>query len=247
MSAALGRGMRPALLSALMTLALAGCGSPGFSRLGAFQLHFASLGSAVAQASFDYDSQRMGCQSLGDDVSAVANGSPAIIVRGGADSARFGATGCLFPALQFTRPLLVSESIFLIADAGPDQLTVQVDGAGSRLTGAPLVTPGEVIHVGQRIQLKLGAGFERVQWPAFGGVYLEGQGGPTTVDLAPPSAGGVLDVQLPSTLPPGEQHVLVNLEVTPTFTLCDGPTRGCRWDSSLVLQATMDVPFQVQP
>lgn len=246
MSAARGAGMKPALRSALVAVAFAGCGPSGFSQLGEFQLQFMNAGDSFSQAWLAYDSSQVGCKTLDQDFTATMNGSQAPVFRGAPDNHLFANTSCTFPSIAFPRPQTVEDSVLLVASAGGEQLTVQAQGIGFALTGVPLVTPGEVIHVGQRIQIQLGAGWELASWPAFGGVFMEGMGGPTTVEFAPPSAGGVLDVQLPSSLPPGEQHVLVNLTVTPTFSRCEGAPRGCG-EFMMGLAAKLDVPFQVQP
>jgi len=227
---------------------LAGCGpGPGFAQLGDFQLLLQGASSGLAQASFDYDFQSLGCKTLDGDFTAAVNGSPTDVFRGASQTHLLFGTTCVFPSFVFTRPPQLNDGVLMVASSGRDHLAVQVDGVGLSLGGVPLVAPGEVIHVGQRIQLQLASGWERVSWPASCNVSLEGQGGPTLVGIAPPSAQGVLDVQLPSTLPPGQQHVLVNLVVTPTFSQCEGPARGCGVDELAVLQAKLDVSFQVQP
>ncbi|HYV49137.1 MAG TPA: hypothetical protein VFA20_29960 [Myxococcaceae bacterium] len=241
--------MRPALLSAAVGAAIAGCSPPptGFAALGDFELRFSNINSGFAEATFDYDSQKRGCQTLGDDFTAAANGNPASVSEGAVEKgAMFRPDGCIFPSVTFSRPLPVDGSVSLVMNAGPEQVVAEIEGMGNTLTGVPMVTPGEVIHAGQRLQIALGAGYELATWPTFAGIDTDGTNLGHLARVVPP-VDGIMEVLLPSDLAPGRQHVTVVATIAPNFTSCEGPARGCHWNPIGGLTASLVVSFEVQP
>jgi len=240
-------GMRPALLSALIAGALAGC-SPqaGFSQLGNFQLHFEDTNTGGIDVRFFYDLQAQGCRSLGDDFSATVNGGNVQVFAGGNVSA--GAfsfrTECEVPAVAFTRPALLNQGVVLAANAGGEDLEVEIDGLGRTLSGTLVLAQGQVVHAGDRIQVALGGGFERVRWPQSGGSLLDSSNTLRFITFSPPSAEGILDVQLTGDLAPGHTHLRMDFTVDPSFTRCGAPV-GCSFDPSIPPRAALDMLFDV--
>jgi hypothetical protein len=241
--------MRPALPFALLAVAIAGCAQPvGFAQFGDFQLHFESTASGFADTRFVYDSGSLGCRVLGDDATATLNGDPLRVrVFPGGNPGTFGSADCLFPQITFTRPGLLSEPIVLSITSGGEELVVEGEGMGSTLSGAPILAPGQAIHAGDRIQVALGGGFERGRWSQVFGALLEAADSTMTpISFSPPSAAGVLDVQLPPGLPAGRAHLRADVPVDPSFSNCGAPL-GCAFDASFPLRVGLDLPIDVSP
>jgi hypothetical protein len=227
--------MRPILLSlsAALVVAVAGCTPPGFARLDPFTLSITDLSDQIA-VTFVYDQQH-GCQTLDADFSVEMNGTPAIGVFPGRSDLPFG-TSCTEPWAALRRPDGYDQTATITASAGGDALTVEIEDMGQRLGAHPVLAPGEVVHVGQMVQLALDPGWDRVQWGDIAAVSVQ-QGQAVSwehVPLSPPAA-GVMEVQLPSSLPPGPTHVGISVNgPRPTIARCDGPS-SCLVPSSVTV------------
>src|SRR6185295_16008111 len=198
--------MRPALLSALIAVALVGCSPPGgFSQLGNFNLHFEDTTTGGIDVRFFYDTQAQGCRSLGDDFSATVNGGDVRVFAGG--NVSFGSfsfhTECAVPEVTFTRPGLLAQSVVLAASSGGEELEAEIGGLGRILPGTLVLAQGQAIHAGDQIQVALGSGFERVRWSQSGGSIVDSSSNFQVITFTPPSADGILNVQSPPNLASG--------------------------------------------
>jgi hypothetical protein len=135
-----------------------------------------------------------------------------------------------------TRPGALGVNSTITATSGGDTLVAEVADLGSNLSAHPILAPGEAVHAGQLVRLAVDPGFDRVQWSDFASVSVQNGGDPvwTTVSISPPSAEGVLEVQLPSTLPSGAMRVLVGVKGFPAITRCEGAGRCVAAPSTMV-------------
>ncbi|HEY8209351.1 MAG TPA: hypothetical protein VIG99_17805 [Myxococcaceae bacterium] len=220
--------MRLPLLFAAVALAVAGCAPPppGFARLGSFQLEYFGGGGSESLALFRYDQEANGCQALDQDFSIDLNGAPASFIwRGGSTPTfPFGIARCDSPGAQLPAPLVFGQAVTITATTGGESVVMEIEGVGSTLGAHPILAPGEVVHRGQLVRLAIDPGFDRVQWEGTAEVSVETQQftRSESVPVAPPSAAGELEVQIPITLPAGPTHILLRPKAHPVNTRCEG-------------------------
>ncbi|HEY8209349.1 MAG TPA: hypothetical protein VIG99_17795 [Myxococcaceae bacterium] len=228
--------MRLPLLGASMAVVVAGCTPPGFDRLGPFELAIAEAGLSQMRVTFLYDEAKQGCQMLDADFSAEMNGAAAVSVSPGKVSLRFPFEGeCEPPLAIVPRPAVFGETATITATSGGDALLVEVEDLGATLGAHPILAPGEVVHAGQLVRLAIDPGFDRVRWGDTATLSVE-QGSSVIwgiVPVAPPSAAGVLEVQLPDTMPPGPTNIAFWPQAHPVSTRCEG-AGGCAFSPAVV-------------
>jgi hypothetical protein len=197
-------------------------------------------------ASLAYDDKAQGCQRLDDDFTATANGRETLTTPGGSNL--FSGFRCTLPEIQFDPPRTPADGVTLELSSGEDRVIATIEGLGQIIDGSLLGAPGTPVHPGDPIQVALGPGFDRVSWPPFASLVDVEQSGAvgTEIDVASPSANGVLDVQLPAALSPGRAHLKMSWDNLPTFSQCEGAV-GCRWSSGRNVFVTLDLAFDVSP
>ncbi len=238
--------MRTRLVLSAMALAVTGCAPPGFARLGPFQLAFTIGGERGEVAFLAYNDGVQGCQKLDDDFTATANGAETKTFPGGSNL--FSGFRCSPPEIQFGPPRTPADGVTLEISSGEDRVIATVEGLGQIIDGSLLGAPGALVHPGDPIRVALGPGFDRVRWPPFSSLVAVEQSGQvgTEIDVASPSASGVIDVQLPAALPPGRAHLEMSWDNLPTFPRCEG-AGGCTWFTGRVVIVSLDLAFDVSP
>ena len=211
-------------LPAALTVALAGCAPPGFERLGPFTMKLTAGEGSLAGVQFLYDQEEQGCQTLDEDFSVEADGVAAEILFRGESSWEW-FSGCGLPGAFIQRPSILGVTSTITATSGGDTMVMEVADLGSNLSAHPILAPGEWVHAGQLVRLAVDPGFDRLEWPDSAEVSVQvgsnvQRGYPR---ISPPSAEGVLEVQLPSTLPAGPTRVLMSVMGHPRITRCEGP------------------------
>jgi hypothetical protein len=224
-----------------MAVVVAGCTPPGFARLEPFQLDFFPSSLSKSLAMFIYNQGTHGCQTLDQDFSVDMNGEPAFDVkRGGPASELVFGVRCEFPFAELPSPVVFGQTATITATSGGDTVLMEMEGVGTKLDAHPILAPGEVVHAGQLVRLAIDPGFDRVQWRDTALVTM-GQYPDTLwehVPIAPPSAAGVLEVQLPGTMPPGPTNIALLVQAHPVVTRCEGA-------GSCVVPDTLSVQLDV--
>lgn len=235
--------MRPLLFSAALTVALAGCAPPGFDRLGPFTMELSDAWDVVAEVTFTYDQQTQGCQTLDEDFSVEVDGVAAEEVWRGRSSwdGTYARSSCSLPWAWIPKAGVLGVTSTITASTGGDTVVAEVADMGSNLPAHPILAPGESVHAGQLVRLAVDPGFDRVQWPSEAVVSVQNGSDfqSRVVPISPPSEAGVLEVQLPSTMPAGSTEVKVAPTIRPTILRCEG-AGGCS------LHGTMEVNLSVQ-
>jgi hypothetical protein len=237
--------MKPVLLSAALAVALAGCSPPGFSRLGVFQLDF--FGGAVGSGMLDYNTTQMGCQTMDGDFAVTVNGVEAEVVRGGKPPFSVLGIGasCLPPLFNFAVPDATSEHMVVRVTAADQEVTAEIEHVEVVLTGTPILSPGQVVHVGDRVQIQLGGRFDLVQLAPASATQSVGNMS-NGILMTDPSADGVFEAQLSDRLPPGQTRLAFAATVEPTITSCGAPG-GCHWFHGFELSRRLEVTLEVAP
>jgi hypothetical protein len=219
---------------------LAGCGSGFDDRLGPYRMEVSSLGVSTAQVTFVYDQEKQGCRTLDADFSVDVDGMAPVLVERGESfySVISGRFECNPPSAFILKAGVLGVTSTITASTGGDTMVAEVQDLGAMLPSEPILGPGETVHVGQLVRFAVGPGFDRVQWPsvAFLSVPDRIPIPSDSVTISPPSADGVLEVQLPSTLPAGTTQVDTPVEILPKITRCEG-SGGC------FITGSMEVSF----
>jgi len=199
----------------------------------------------AGSAQLRYDSEAVGCQTLDSDFAATIDQQPVY----GVDRGRLTWNGfsgerlCAFPLIAFNVPPRLGGVAVLEATAGGERIAAEVKGMGQSIDWT-VVPAGGQVHPGDRVQIQLGAMFERVSWSGTGTALVRDAGSATAdFAVAAPSPTGVMDVTLPASLPPGLTELRIIGLTTPEITRCEGAP-SCRWGSgamSLVLDAFVQV------
>ncbi len=223
--------MSPRLLCAALTVTLAGCAPPGFERLGPLTMKLSGIEGSLAAVTLTYDEQEQDCQALDEDFSVEADGVAAEVVsRGrsywGSSGMGLGGPECELPGAFIHRVGILGVTSTVTASTGGDTMVMEVADLGSNLSAHPILAPGEWVHAGQLVHLAVDPGFDRVEWPESAQISVEVGSNVQRgyAPISPPSAEGVLDVQLPSTMPAGPMRVLVSVTGHPRITRCEGPS-----------------------
>jgi hypothetical protein len=141
------------------------------------------------------------------------------------------------------RPGFVGDMATFTATSGGDTMVMEVEGLGAMLTAQPILAPGEEVHVGQLLQLQVGPGFDDVQWEGGSITVAVVNGSQVAWESVPtssPSAAGVLQVQIPSTLPPGSMRISAFMTAQPRITRCEG-AGACSVPSSLGVDLNVEL------
>lgn len=238
--------MRLAIVAVLALVTGCGPGGPGgFAVLGDWTLTFFDLGDRGVSAALQYDDAREGCHVLPADFSATVDGEAVEVYRGGGYYGFWDAKHhCNWPSFLFDRPATLQQTTVVEMSCGGDHLLAELGQVGRSLGGQLVLAQGAQVHVGQAVRIALEAGFDRMEWSGAGEAFVEGAGQPATLTVAPPSPDGMLDVQLPATLPPGRTHVRIHPTNPPAILRCEG-TDTCQWDDGVKLSVLLDVAFDV--
>jgi hypothetical protein len=190
----------------------------------------------------------VGCPgAIPSDLSASVNGEVAHVELGPRAIRGDLTSRCGRPEIQVDRPERYPESMVLELSLGGEQVVAELEAIGHRLGGQLVLGSGEPPRAGQRIQIAVDPGFDQLSWPSTGWAYLGSYGPSAPIAVQPPSAGGLLDVQLPDTLPPGETHVLLYPEKVTQFVRCDFSACGFLRQQQLVAKVAFEVVFETVP
>jgi hypothetical protein len=231
-----------------MVTIVAGCTPPGFARLEPFEVMFLQQGTTHTEVSFQYNPEENGCQTL-EGFSVQLNGADSIGSNPGENKPRwpFGlGSDCVIPFAVLPRPESFGETATLTATSGGDTVLIEAEDFGRTLGARPMLAPGEVVHVGQRVQLALDPGFDRLSWGNIAVMSVQ-QGSALSSEWTPieaPSAAGVLEVQLSNKLPPGPTRVEVGTDILPRITRCEG-TNFCSFPGRVAV--SIDVVVNTVP
>lgn len=233
----------PSLAIAVVSLVMSGC---GFPPLGSWKLTFFGGGEDKGTLmTFDYDDMGVGCPgALPSDFSASVNGELAHVELGSPSIGEGWMSHCGRPELRVDRPENYPESMVLEMDLGGEQVVAELEAIGYKLGGQLVLGSGEPPRVGQRVQIAVDPGFDQMSWPSTGWAFMGTFGPSAPIAVQPPSEGGLLDVQLPDTLPPGQTHVRLYPERVTQFTRCEFSECGFHSEQQLVAKVAFEVVFE---